>query len=166
MSGPKKILLGAIIFAVFTIAVFVKNVHVNNRYTTDNFLDIQMEIHYRMYVLVLDISERYQQKSEEMKVLLGYVEKLHKEVIILSNDNRLTKITTCDEDPESLRWMSERLIYVMQPIDKVRNENPKIITLIMSKEIEYLHSSVRFIAGDRMEEAILIAEDFTKKFQK
>lgn len=167
MSRPKKILLGIIIFsAVFTISVFVKNVHVSYRQPLVNYLDIQMEIHHRMYVLILDIDERYQNSPEDIKALVGYVERLHKEVIILGNSNKLAKITACADDPESLRWISERLIWVMQPMEEVSNRDVKIVILIMSMEIEYLHCSLRFLVGDKLEEAMARVKDFKNKFQK
>lgn len=176
MSRPKKILLGIIIFAaVFTISVFVKNVHVNYRYPSNyliNYLDIQMDIHHRMYTLITDIDSAYAYKnsSEDIKLLLNYIEKLHEETIVLgnSNSNRLAKITTRAEDPESLRWISERLIWVMQPMDRVSDKDDKLVILIMTKEIEYLHGSLMFLAGGGigMEEAMSKAKDFKKKFQK
>ena len=85
-----------------------------------------------------------------------------------SNSNRLAKITTSAKDPESFRWMSERLIWVMQPIDDVNDRDDKIVALIMTMEIEYLHGNIIFLAGGGvgMEEAMEKAKDFKKKFQK
>ena len=170
MSRPKKILLGVIIFAVFTISftisVFVKNTHVNHRDPLSNYLDIQMEIHCRMYVLILDIDKRYQNNPEGIKALLDRVERLHKEVIVLGNGNKLAEITISAEDSETLQWMAEQLIWVMKPMSELKNGDAKIIVLIMTGEIGYLHESVRFIAGEKMEEAIDRVEDFKKKFQK
>lgn len=174
MPRPNKILLIILIVVMvsyfyFIIPVFVrisnvKNTHVNH--PSVNYLDIQMQTHHRMYVLILDIDERYQNSPEDIKVLIGYVERLHKEVIILGNSNRLAKITTCAEDPESLRWMSERLIWVTQPMDKVNYKDDKIAVLVVSGEIEYLHTNLRFLAGDRIEEAMARVEEFKNKFQR
>ena len=172
MSRPKKILFGVIVFAaVFTISAFVKNTNVKNTHVNDpiaNYLDIQIEIHRRMYILIMDIDSLHQNNPQNIKFLINYVEKLHGEVIISgeSNSNRLAKITTSAKDPELLRWMSERLIWVMQPMDDVSNRDDKIVMLIMTMEIEYLYGNIRFLAGDKMEEAMEKTKDFTKKFQK
>lgn len=177
MPRANKILLIIVIvvtvsFFYFIIPVFVrisndKNIHVNH--PSVNYLDIQMEIHRRMYLLVMDIGRLYQDNPEDIKLLLNYIEKLHEEAIILgsSNSNRLAKIITCAEDPESLRWVHEQLIWVVQPLDEVGDSrDAKIVILIMTLEIEYLHSSVRFLVGDNIEEAMAKVEDFKKKFQK
>lgn len=174
MSRPSRIFLIVIVYAtVLTIYVFVRNTrnnYVNHPLANHaNYLDIQMEIHHRMYVLILDIDERYQNSPEDIKMLVDYVERLHKEAIILgnSNSNRLAKITVHAEEPESLRWISERLAWVVQPLDEVGDSrDAKIVILIMTLEIEYLHSSVRFLVGDNIEEAMAKVEDFKKKFKK
>lgn len=119
-----------------------------------------------MYVLILDIDDRYQNSPEDIKALMGYVERLHKEVIILGSGNRLAKITTCAEDIESLRRVSERLVWVTQPMDKVNYKDDKIAVLVVSGEIEYLHTNLRFLAGDRIEEAMARVEEFKNKFQR
>lgn len=171
MSRSKRILFGIIIFvAVFTISVLFRNTRNTVNYSSSvNYLDIQMEIHHRMYVLIMAIGRLYQDSPEDIGLLLNYTEKLHKEAMILgnSNSNKLAKIITCAEDPESLRWVHEQLIWVVQPMDEVGDSrDAKMVMLIMTPAIEYLHSSVRFLSGDKIEEEMTRVEDFKKKFKK
>lgn len=175
MSRLNRIFLIVIVYAaVLTIYVFIRNTRnndINHRLVNSLDIQMQMEIHYRMYILIMDIDERYRNSPENIKMLVGYVERLHKEVIILGNSNMLAKITAHAEDTESLRWVAEQLILVMQPIDKVSDKDTKIVILIMTKEIEYLHGSLMFLAGGGiggigMGEAMERAKDFKKKFKK
>lgn len=174
MSKLSKIFLIVIVYvAVLTIFVFVRNTrnnYVNHPLANySNYLDIQMEIHNRGHTLIMDIDSTYHNSPEDIKLFLNYIEKLHEEAIVLgnSNSNRLAKITVHAEEPESLRWISERLAWVMQPIDKVSDRDTKITILIMNMEIEYLHGSLILAGGGvGIEEAMAKVEDFKKKFKK
>jgi hypothetical protein len=142
----------------------VKNTH--HYYTLERYLEIQSQVHDRMYILIGDIRNRCQNKPEDIKLYVDYVENLHKEVIILGNDNRLIKITINTNNPESLQWITERLIWVIQPIDEISNGKANVLIFMMTSEIEYLHGSLRCLAGDKFVESLEQVKIFTKKFQK
>ena len=173
-KANKLLFIVALIIAVaviFMTVLFIFNIN-NSRvknthhYTLERYLEISSQIHERMYVLIEDIRNHCQNKPEDIKLYVDYVENLHKEVIILSNDNRLAKITINANDPKSLQWITERLIWVMQPMDEISNGKAIMFIIMMNQEMEYLHGSLRRLAGDKFVESLERVEIFTKKFQK